>query len=80
MLQKMAHKAMMGDSKALSSIAMARMSGLFDQVTKDSRGATGVLLVGLHQGETLESFEKRVRKHQLELQAEPKIVNRPSDE
>src|SRR5882724_7292231 len=81
MLQKMAHKAMMGDSKALSSIiAMARMSGLFDQVTKDNGGATGVLLVGIPQGHTLESFEKECRKHQLELQAEAKIVNRPSDE
>ena len=77
MLQKVTHRAMMGDPKALSSIiALARMSGLLDQVTKDNGGATGVLLVGLQQGETLESFEKRCRKQQLELQAQPKIVNR----
>ena len=77
MLQKMAHKAMMGDSKALSSIiAMARMSGLFDQVTKDNGGATGALLVPIPEGHNLESFLKGVRKRQLELQAQPKIVNR----
>jgi hypothetical protein len=74
-------KAMKGDLKALATLkTMERSDRQIDHDSKDNGGATGALLVGIPQGHNLDSFLEEVRKHQLELQAEPKIVNRPSDE
>jgi len=62
--------AMKGDSKALSSIiALARTGGLLDQITKDNEGPYGALLVTIPADHNLETFEKRVKKQQDELQA-----------
>ena len=77
MLHNLYHKAMKGDSKALSSIiALARLSGLLDQVADNNNGASGVLLItesGLSREERLEE----IAKQQEALQNLPKYVKYP---
>jgi hypothetical protein len=70
MLHNVTLKAMKGDHKALSSIiALARTSGLLDQVTKDNGGPYGALLVEIPADNSLEAVSERIRKNQDELQA-----------
>ena len=79
MLHSVYHKAMKGDSKALSSfITLARLSGLLDQVADNNGygGACGVLLIK-ESGLSAEEKYAKIEKQQEALQALPKLVKYP---